>query len=60
MSSIARNSLLSIAAVVFLLALPNHSHSNPSRTNTGANSSTAKISTAGSTSAPAKTPSKTD
>src|SRR3984885_9306201 len=29
MSSIARNSLLSIAAVVFLLALPNHSHSNP-------------------------------
>ena len=29
MSSIARNSLLSIAAVVFLLALPNHSYSNP-------------------------------
>ena len=29
MSSIARNSLLSVAAVVFLLALPNHSHSNP-------------------------------
>ncbi len=29
MSSIARNSLLSIAAVIFLLALPNHSQSNP-------------------------------
>ena len=29
MSSIARNSLLFVAAVVFLLALPNHSHSNP-------------------------------
>jgi hypothetical protein len=28
MSSFARNSLLSIAAVIFLLALPNHSHSN--------------------------------
>ena len=28
MSSIARNSLLSIAAVIFLLAVPNHSHSN--------------------------------
>ena len=29
MSSFARNSLLSIAAVLFLLALPNHSQSNP-------------------------------
>ncbi len=28
MSSIARNSLLSVVAVVFLLALPNHSRSN--------------------------------